>query len=63
MNGWPHINGHAGDADVVSTVRSAGNGIAFVEHSAVVGWAPLMAVPMCGQTKSDSEKTKAGTEQ
>ena len=40
MNGWPHINGHAGDADVVSTVRSAGNGIAFVGRPEVVGWAP-----------------------
>ncbi len=48
MNGWPHINGHAGDADVVSTVFSFSNAIAFVERPAVVEWAPLMAVPFCG---------------
>jgi len=48
MNGWPHINGHAGDADVVSTVFSSGNSITFVECSEVAEWAPLMAVPLCG---------------
>ena len=44
----PHINGHAGDANAVSTVCSDGNVAAFVESSEAAGWAPLMAVPFCG---------------
>ncbi len=40
MNGWPHINGHSGDADAVSTVRSGGNSVAFVEHPEVAEGAP-----------------------
>ncbi len=46
MNKWPHINGHAGDAGVVSTVRSGGKDVAFVGRSEVVKGAPLMAKPI-----------------
>jgi len=49
MTEWPHIKGHAGDADVVSTVRSAGKDVALVERPEVVLGAPLMAKPMCGR--------------
>jgi hypothetical protein len=35
---------HAGDADAVSTVCSAGNAVAFVERSEMAEGAPLMAV-------------------
>ena len=48
MNGWPHINGHAGDADAVSTVCSDGKVVAFVERPEMTEGAPLMAVPFCG---------------
>ena len=42
----PHIKGHAGDADVVSTSCSDGTVIAFVERPEVAEGAPLMAEPM-----------------
>jgi hypothetical protein len=44
-----HINGHSGDAGVVSTVRSDGNVVAFVERPEVAEGAPLMAKPICGR--------------
>jgi len=52
-NGRTHINGHAGDAGVVSTVCSDGNDIAFVERLEVVEWAPLMAEPLCAGEDED----------
>ena len=46
----PHIDGHAGDADAVSTISSAGsNSPGFVVLSEVAEGAPLMAVPLGGQ--------------
>jgi len=48
INRWPHINGHAGDADAVSTGYSDGNVVAFTVRSEVAEGAPLMAVPFCG---------------
>jgi len=49
VNGWSHIHGHAGDAAVVSAVRSGGDSTAFVGHSGVAGAAPLMAKPLCAK--------------
>lgn len=45
---WPHIEGHAGDADIVSTVPSTGIGVAFAERPEVVKGAALMAEPLRG---------------
>ena len=47
MTEWLHIKSHAGDAGVVSTVRSDGKDVAFVERPEVEG-APLIAKPLCG---------------
>ena len=44
---------HSGDADVVSTARSAGNAVAFAERSEMVEGAPLMV----GRYATEDEET------
>ncbi len=39
----PHIKGHAGDADAVSTDRDFGKSTAFVDRPEMLQGAPLMA--------------------
>ncbi len=46
---WPHINGHAEDACVVSTDGSFSKDVAFVDCPEVLKGAPLMAKSFDGR--------------
>ena len=54
MNRRAHIKGHSRDANVVSTARSDGAVVAFVERPEVAEGAPLMAKTFCGLRQQSS---------